>query len=430
MTWPLADYTEIGRLGSGATGTVASARHEPTGTIVAIKFLQARRHGRYTLTDWFRTQVKLLAEVDNQHVARLYEYIESPSGGALVTELVDGVSLEDLIREAGPIEPPAALAILRGSLIGLAAAHERGLWHRDFRPANVEISRGGVPKIVDFGVVPPVEAMRPSTGTPLYQAPELWNRKHAGPRSDLYAATASFVECLTGRPPYPPTKTMAEMRQLHETAPIPLSDIPEPLRDLVRRGLAKDPADRPASAVALLEAVEHVAAMRYGTDWERMAEAALIRRLLPLLPPPGRALEIKTPQSTVRTLASSLATRVLVGAAAAAAIVILVDAGIAAAGPTANTAGSDNPTFTVVLPQAPGSGNSVPSATPTLLIIPTPGVTLTAPAVPGARAGRGVPTLSPPVGANGHPTTTRPTTKPPGGGSTTTPPGGGSTTTA
>ncbi len=235
-------------------------------------------------------------------------------------------------------------------------------------------------KIVDFGVVPPVDSMRPGAGTPLYQAPELWDRKPADARTDFYAATATFVECLTGRPPYPPAKTMAELRTEHEEAPIPVADIPEPLRDLVSRGLAKDPADRPADAAAFLQSVEHVANMRYGSDWERAGESMLLRRLVPLIAPPGRDIEVKKERPVTSLLGSSLITRVLVGAAAAAAIVMLVDSGIAAAGPAGNNTASNDPGFAVVLPNAaPGASSGVPTSIPTLLIIPTPGVTLTAP---------------------------------------------------
>jgi|GEM_PF-1546241 len=413
MTWRLADYSEVGRLGTGATGTVASARHDPTGTFVAIKFLSARRHGRSTPTDWFRSQVKLLADIDNTHIARLYEYIERPAGGALVMELVDGVSLDDLLRRAvGPLEPQVALAILKGSLLGLAAAHKRGLLHRDFRPSNVQISRNGIPKIVDFAVVPPVDSMRPGDGTPLYQAPELWDRKPADARTDLYAATATFVECLTGHPPYPPGKTMAELRKAHEEAPIPVAGIPEPLRDLVTRGLAKDPADRPADATAFLRSIEHVANMRYGSDWERAGESMLLRRLLLLVAPAGRDIEVKKERPVRSILGSALITRVLVGAAVAAAMVMLVDSGIAAAGPAGNNTATTDPGFAVVLPNA-ASSSGAPTSMPTLLIMPTPGVTLTAPparATGGPIAGRPTP-ISPP---------TIPPTKPTKGGPTPT----------
>jgi serine/threonine-protein kinase len=419
MTWRLAEYTEIGRIGAGATGTVVSARHDRTGTFVAIKFLSARGHRNSTPSEWFRSQVQLLSEIDAPNVARLYEYVEGPRGGALVMELVDGVSLDHLIRR-GPLEPPAALALFKGCLRGLAAAHAKGLLHRDFRPASVQVGRGGATKIVDFGVVPPVDSMHPGAGTPLYQAPELWDRKPADERTDIYAATATFFECLTGHPPFPPTNTMAEMREAHESAPIPLDEVPEPLRDIVGRGLAKDPERRPTDASSFLRSVEQVSARRYGSDWERAGESALFKRLVPVASPAGTSARSKPPRVATALFASTFATRLLAGAALVVAIIIGVASGVTAEGASVNTGSGDQPGFTVVLPNGETSGgpSGRPTAIPSLLVIPTPGVTLTAPPARVGGAGGGVigaPTLAPPPGQTG-----KPTGKPsPGGGSTT-----------
>ncbi|HKE66675.1 MAG TPA: serine/threonine-protein kinase [Micromonosporaceae bacterium] len=417
MTWRLPDYTEIGRLGSGATGTVVSAKHDPTGTFVAIKFLSAGRRGRSVPSDWFRGQVKLLTEIDNTNVARLYEYVEGPKGGALVSELVDGVSLSEIIAR-GVIEPLASLAVLRGSLRGLAAAHRKGVLHRDFRPANVQVTLAGSPKVVDFGVVPPVESMHPGAGTPLYQAPELWDRNPAGTRSDVYAAAAAFFECLTGHPPFPPAATMAEMRAAHEHGDIPLDEVPEQIRDLVARGLAKDPAERPVDAAAYLASVEQVAAQRFGSDWLRAGEAALARRISAIVPLQPRPAEVKQSR-TASAVGSALATRLLVGAALVVAIIVGISAGLSAGGKSVNTA-SDQPEFAVVLPNGTTTGgtSTAPTGIPTLLIIPTPGVTLTAPpARTTAPGGHGTPVpIQPPPTHTTHPTgnpTGNPTTAPP-----------------
>jgi serine/threonine-protein kinase len=200
---------------------------------------------------------------------------------------------------------------------------------------------------------------------------------------------------------------MAELRTAHAEAPIPVADIPEPLHDLVSRGLAKDPANRPADAATFLRSVEHVANMRYGSDWERAGESMLLRRLAPLVAPPGRDVEVKKKRPITSLLGSSLVTRLLVGAAAAAAIVVLVDAGVAAAGPAGNNTGGEDPGFAVVLPNAGTDGSpGAPTAMPTLLIIPTPGVTLIAP--PARSGGGGII----PVGT-GRPTPIGPPTIPP-----------------
>jgi hypothetical protein len=171
-----------------------------------------------------------------------------------------------------------------------------------------------------------------------------------------------------------------------------------------------------------VQAVEHVANMRYGSDWERAGESMLLRRLVPLVAPPGRDVEVKKERPVTSLLGSSLITRVLVGAAAAAAIVILVDSGIAAAGSAGNNAAANDPGFAVVFPNGgSGSLSGSPTSIPTLLIIPTPGVTLTAPparVTTGPTAGGGKPTPIGPPTITVHPTKT----SGPGGGGTTTGP--------
>ena len=94
----------------------------------------------------------MLASLDDPHVVRLYEYVESPSGAAIVMELVDGVSLRQILARQGGTTPEAALVVLQGSLLGLAAAHARGVVHRDYKPDNVLVDGDGASKLTDFGI--------------------------------------------------------------------------------------------------------------------------------------------------------------------------------------------------------------------------------------------------------------------------------------
>ena len=100
----------------------------------------------------FRGEARVLASLEDPNVVRLYEYVESPSGAAIVMELVDGVSVREILSRQGATTAEAALVVLQGSLLGLAAAHARGVVHRDYKPENVLVNGYGVSKLTDFGI--------------------------------------------------------------------------------------------------------------------------------------------------------------------------------------------------------------------------------------------------------------------------------------
>ncbi|WP_167444454.1 protein kinase domain-containing protein, partial [Streptomyces diastatochromogenes] len=135
--WAVPGYTESLELGSGASGRVVLAVHEGTGLPVAVKYLSESLRTRPGFVHEFRAEARLLGGLESPYVAGLYEYVESPDGAAIVMELVDGVSLRDLLARRGPLDPEAALVILKGSLLGLADAHRIGVVHRDYKPENV-----------------------------------------------------------------------------------------------------------------------------------------------------------------------------------------------------------------------------------------------------------------------------------------------------
>ncbi|WP_344864302.1 serine/threonine-protein kinase, partial [Planomonospora alba] len=282
--WSVPGYTELRELGAGGGGRVVLARHDGSGALVAVKYLSEGLRGEPGFLARFRAEARLLVELDDPHVTRLYEYVEEAGNAAIVMEAVDAVSLRELLREHGATGPEAALAVLKGSLLGLAAAHGAGLVHRDYKPENVLVQADGTSKLVDFGIaVRAGEADRPA-GTPPYMAPEQWTGAPASPATDVYAATAVFFECLTGTRPYRATDRAVLMHQ-HATAPVPVEEVPEPLRGLVARGLAKDPQDRPATSAGFVAELEAAAAAAYGQDWEERGRARLaaLAALLPLL---------------------------------------------------------------------------------------------------------------------------------------------------
>jgi hypothetical protein len=262
--WTLPGYTQLTLLGEGGFGRVVLARHDASGRVVAIKYLHSTDEPSRAQ---FRHEAAILRRVVSPHVARLYDFVETPAGAAIVMEAVPGVSLKAILDQHGALTPEAALTILKGSLLGLAAAHGAGTVHRDYKPGNVLVQPNNQSKLVDFGIALLSGHSGHSGGTPAYMAPEQWQGAPATPGTDVYAATCVFFLCVTGFRPFQDTGTEG-LRHAHQYAPPPVEQVPEPVRALVARGMAKDVRHRPPSAAEFVRELEAAAVAGYGKDWE------------------------------------------------------------------------------------------------------------------------------------------------------------------
>ncbi|MFI6294054.1 serine/threonine-protein kinase [Nonomuraea sp. NPDC050790] len=294
-------YREVRQLGAGRTGRVFLATYQATGAYVAIKYLNATLRRDDEFMARFRAESPRLVEIDDPNVVTFYEYVETATRAAVVMEVVDGVSLRALLTEHGRTSPEAALVLLKGILLGLAAAHEKGVAHRDVKPENVLVQADGVGKLADFGVVVHAEEPGVPAGSPPYMSPELWTHGTAGIPADLYAAACVLFESVKGRPPFR-ADDLAALRDKHLVEPVPVEVVPDTLRDLLRRGLAKDPAVRYASARQFAAELEEDAVAGYGPDWEQrgrrhLAELATLLALrFPLAKPDADASPSGAPE--------------------------------------------------------------------------------------------------------------------------------------
>jgi serine/threonine protein kinase len=177
-------------------------------------------------------------------------------------EYIDGEDLSSLLRRIGRLPSDKALEIARQMCAGLAAAHEKGVLHRDFKPANVMLDGQGKVRIADFGLARGVEDARdPKTieGTPAYMAPEQFAGKGESIKSDLYSLGLVLYELFTGKPTFK-AATVAELARMHREAnptnPATLvMDLDPIVERVILRCLEKDPALRPASALAVSAAL-------------------------------------------------------------------------------------------------------------------------------------------------------------------------------
>ncbi|MFI1367133.1 serine/threonine-protein kinase [Streptomyces griseochromogenes] len=354
--WAVSGYEPVRALGEGAGGRVVLARHTATGVPVAIKYLSRRLRGDREFLARFRAEARLLGELRHPCVVRLYEYVEARAGAAIVMEAVDGVSLRQLLRRHGATGPEAALVLLKGSLLGLGAAHAAGVVHRDYKPENVLVRADGTSALADFGIAVRAGRETEAAGTPAYMAPEQWQGEPAGPAGDVYAAAAVFHECLTGRRPFTGDDVTA-LRLQHLRAPVPLDDVPAPVRGLLRRGLAKDPADRPGIEDFLAD-LERSAAEGYGADWEERGRRRLaeLTTLLALLFPFSATATLDAPARAL-TLLGRVKRNGWKAAAGAAALAVV------ASGATAVTARPRDTATTVVSSVPSAVKSATPSAT-------------------------------------------------------------------
>jgi hypothetical protein len=269
-------------LGHGVAGTVVAAVNDSNGQRVAIKYLNEDLVHNSEFLAEFRATAEQLISLNAPHVAGVFDYAEQPGvGAAIVTELIEGVSLRKIITRRGPLRAKAALVVLKDSLLGLAAAHSRRVAHRDVKPDNVLIDANGWCTLTDFGLAVQADKQVPVPGTPEYLAPELWNGAPNFPATDMYAATVMLCESLTGKPPF--TGKAGRLREQHESEPVPLDQYDPPLQHLIGWGLAKYSDRRPPSAWAFAAELDARAAEAYGPDWEDVGRSELAERARELL---------------------------------------------------------------------------------------------------------------------------------------------------
>jgi len=271
---------EIGaEIGRGSTGVVIAARHRQLGRDVAVKLLPPDLAENPQVRRRFVAEAKLLASFSHVHIVPVYDFVENEGLCLLVMERMVGGTLDAYAR-AG-LDAPAGCAAVLALCSGLHYAHERGVLHRDVKPANVLIAEDGVVKVTDFGIAKVLGGSETFVtrsgfvlGTPAYMAPEQASGTDPCPATDVYGAGTVLYELLAGRLPFPPESNPLQMLYSHvHSEPEPLGeaapDVPKELASVVMRALERDPADRHTTANELGVAIAAAAASAWGPDWMR-----------------------------------------------------------------------------------------------------------------------------------------------------------------
>jgi len=264
----LGRYKVLDVLGTGGMGTVFRGWDPRLQRPVALKTIrlgtdlppEKRR-------DMFATLLReavTVARFSHPNVVAIYDLEDAPEAAFVAMELVEGMSLERLLFKQGRLSPDRVVALGAAVARGLAAAHERGIIHRDVKPANVLLGNDGSIKVADFGIADLVSAAAPKHdvifGTPGYLAPELLRGEGYTAAGDLFALGVMLYECLTGMPPFQGLEVsdlvhatlFGPIRPLRQRVPA----IPPMLDSLVVNLLERDVALRPSNAAAVAAELE------------------------------------------------------------------------------------------------------------------------------------------------------------------------------
>jgi serine/threonine protein kinase len=254
-------YEILSPLGRGGMGAVYRARDRVLEEDIALKVLRADVAGTEERARRFRSEVQLARRVSHWNVCRIHEYGEDGPLRFITMELVEGETLKETLRRSGPFATERAFDVSLQVARGLAAIHQAGVVHRDLKSANIMLDRSGRARVMDFGIAKPEASPGAAqsgyvVGSPEYMSPEQARGLPVDARSDLYALGVVVHEVFTGEVPFHADSPVRTLLLHLEAAPsLDAPSLPAGLRPVLRRALAKDPAERYASAREMEEAL-------------------------------------------------------------------------------------------------------------------------------------------------------------------------------
>lgn len=274
----LPNFDIGGQIGRGGCGVVLSGTHRQLRRQVAIKQIPPQFAESAAVRRRFLVEAQLMASIDHPHVVPVYDYVEDGDLCLLVMEYLPGGTVATRFTTKG-FDAASAIAVTLACAAGLEAAHRHGVLHRDIKPANLLFSANGAVKLTDFGIAKIVGGndtlvtrAGEIVGTPSYIAPEQVRGQELTPATDVYALATMLYQLLSGVLPFPPGDHGMAVLFMHAfEQPKPLTEVaptvPEPIADVVMRGLATDPTERFDSAESFGIALAEPAAGTWGSDW-------------------------------------------------------------------------------------------------------------------------------------------------------------------
>ena len=366
----LGKYEIIEEIGRGANGIVYKAVDARLQRTVALKVLHPRVLWEPDLVARFYREASAAARLEHPNILDVHDVDEAEGVHYIAMKYLPGRTVEQIIDEEGPVPLREAVPIVRQIAAALDHAHKKGLLHRDIRPSNIMVDDQGHATLMDFGLSVGIDsayASGPSglTGTAEYIAPEVWRNQKPDERSDLYSLGVVVYEMLVGEPPFKADSAAAIMTKHLTEEPAFPPGLPERVRLVLAKALAKDREQRYQSARELAQALEDAVAAR-----EEISES----------------VESREPEPTPRRLAAGwiVAGVLVIALLIAVSIVVLQAGGLpAAVPPTQIPTATIQPTATwTTTPTMSPTNRAAPMTMPAATATSTPTATLSATATP------------------------------------------------
>ena len=279
-------YDLLEKIGSGGFGEVFRARHAVIGREVAIKIVHARHSSDPAAVARFLIEARAVNQIGHPSIVEIYDVGELPDGRPFcVMELLRGETLRSRLADRGALPLPEALPILRAVATAIDAAHAAGIAHRDVKPDNIFLLPDGSVKLIDFGLAKLTTEDASVTqsgqvfGTPLYMSPEQCRGRAITVATDIYSFGAVAYHALVGEPPFSGEPLDLAVQHINDRPVAPASrnrGLPAHVDDALLAALAKDPAQRPAHCIAVVDALAGTALVRpRRRSWPIVAGASI-----------------------------------------------------------------------------------------------------------------------------------------------------------
>ena len=262
----LGRYEILSVLGEGGMATVYRARQMSVNREVALKVIKRDMSSTETFTARFSREAEMIAQLSHPNILKLFDYGQEGEITFLVMELLSGGTLHEMLQQ-GALPLVRAYRLFGQIASALDYAHKQGIIHRDLKPQNVMLDAHGNAYLTDFGLARLTDTTRITQtgitmGTPAYMSPEAWQGEGLDYRSDLYSLGVMLYEMLTGDLPFqsdsPYQMMMAHVNEMPPHISLSTAKFSPKTDGIIQKALAKNPSDRPSSAMAIASALHNI----------------------------------------------------------------------------------------------------------------------------------------------------------------------------